>query len=60
MIDAKYFMIGMNAPALGRKHYQLDLAIDRLYRFNPFTSDKKRLEHLFKLYEEMAKGERLV
>jgi len=53
-------MIGMNAPVLGRKHHQLDLAVDRLYRSKPFTSDEERLEHLFKLYEEMVAGERLV
>ena len=35
-------------------HHNLDLAIDRLYRSKPFTSDEERQEHLFKLYEEMV------
>jgi hypothetical protein len=47
-------MIGMNAPVLGSKHHQLDLAVVRLYRSKPFISDKERLEHLFNLYQEMA------
>jgi type I restriction-modification system DNA methylase subunit len=45
---------------LREAHHQLDLAVDRLYRSKPFTSDEERLEHLFKLYEEMVAGERLV
>jgi len=44
----------MNAPVLGRRHYQLDLAVYRLYRSKPFTSDEERLEHLFTLHEEMT------
>jgi hypothetical protein len=60
MIDDKYFMIGMNAPALRHTHHQLDLAVDRLYRSKPFASAEERLAHLFKLYEEMVAGERLV
>jgi len=43
---------------LREAHHQLDLAVDRLYRSKPFTSDEERLEHLFKLYEEMYKHER--
>ncbi len=41
-------------------HHNLDLAVDRLYRTKPFTSDEERLEHLFKLYEEMTAAEQLV
>ena len=41
-------------------HHNLDLAVDRLYRSKPFTSDEERLEHLFKLYEEMTAKEKLV
>jgi len=33
---------------------------DRLYRTKPFTFDEERLEHLFKLYEEMIQKEQLV
>lgn len=38
-------------------HHQLDLAVDRLYRKAPFTSDEERLEHLFKRYEAMIAAE---
>lgn len=36
-------------------HRQLDLAVERIYRPEPFTSDEERLEHLFKLYAKMTK-----
>ncbi len=39
---------------LREAHRQLDLAVDRLYRSKPFATDEERLEHLFKLYEEMT------
>ncbi len=45
---------------LREAHHQLDLAVDRLYRSKPFASDEERLEHLFKLYEEMTAREMLV
>jgi hypothetical protein len=41
-------------------HHQLDLAVDRIYRSKPFASDEERLEHLFKLYEEMTAKEKLI
>lgn len=40
---------------LREAHHQLDLAVERLYRSEPFTSDEERLEHLFKLYAKMVK-----
>jgi hypothetical protein len=42
---------------LKEAHHNLDLAIERIYRSKPFTSDKERLEYLFKLYERMIKEE---
>ncbi len=45
---------------LREAHHNRDLAVDRLYRSKPFTSDEERLEHLFKLYEEMTGKEELV
>ena len=36
-------------------HHQLDLAVERIYRHEPFTSDEERLEYLFKLYVKMNK-----
>lgn len=40
---------------LREAHHQLDLAVERIYRPEPFTSDEERLEHLFKLYAKMIK-----
>jgi N-6 DNA Methylase len=39
---------------LRRAHQALDLAVDRLYRKEPFASDRERVEHLFKLYENLT------
>ena len=36
-------------------HHRLDLAVERCYRPEPFTSDEERLECLFKLYVKMTK-----
>lgn len=40
---------------LREAHHQLDLAVERIYRPESFTSDEERLEHLFKLYAKMTK-----
>ncbi len=40
---------------LREAHHQLDLAVEHIYRAEPFTSDEERLEHLFKLYAKMTK-----
>lgn len=40
---------------LKQAHKELDEAIERIYRLNPFQSDIERLEFLFKLYEETIK-----
>lgn len=40
---------------LREAHHQLDLAVERIYRPEPFTSDEERLEYLFKLYDKMTK-----
>ncbi len=40
---------------LREAHHQLDLAVERIYRPEPFASDEERLEHLFKLYAKMTK-----
>lgn len=41
--------------ALRQAHHNLDLAVERIYRTEPFTSDEERLEYLFKLYAKMTK-----
>ena len=38
---------------LRKAHQTLDRAVDKLYRRNGFASERERIEHLFKLYEEM-------
>ena len=40
-------------PNLRRAHQALDRAVDRLYRPGGFDSERKRVEHLFMLYEKM-------
>ena len=39
---------------LKQAHQELDLAVERIYRPEPFQSDEDRLEHLFKLYSKMT------
>jgi len=42
-------------PANLRKaHHALDLAVDRLYRRQPFATDRDRVEHLFGRYEALV------
>lgn len=41
-------------PDLRKAHQALDSAIDRLYRRDPFPSDRERVEHLFGLYEKLT------
>ena len=35
-------------------HQKLDRAVDKCYRSQPFTSDAKRVEFLFELYEGLV------
>jgi hypothetical protein len=37
-----------------RAHTELDRAVERCYRPEPFRSDRERVEHLFRLYEQLA------
>lgn len=43
---------------LREAHRNLDAAVERCYRSKPFKNDEERLEHLFKLYEEMIQKEK--
>jgi hypothetical protein len=43
----------MPAPRL-KAHQQLDRAVDRCYRPEPFPSDRHRMEYLFALYEKLT------
>ena len=40
---------------LKQAHQELDEAIEKCYRLQPFKNDTERLEYLFKTYEEMIK-----
>lgn len=35
-------------------HQQLDIAVERCYRSKPFENNEERVEHLFRLYEQMT------
>lgn len=41
-------------PALAKAHADLDRAVDRCYRKDPFPNDRARVEHLFALYEQLT------
>lgn len=41
-------------PSLSKAHAELDKAVDRCYRLQPFRNDRERLEHLFTLYEQLT------
>lgn len=42
---------------LKQAHQELDEAIEKHYRLQPFKNDTERLEYLFKLYKKMTKKE---
>jgi hypothetical protein len=48
-----YDPLTMPAPLL-KAHQQLDRAVDRCYRPEPFPSDRHRVEYLFALYEQFT------
>jgi hypothetical protein len=39
---------------LRKAHHDLDTAVDKLYRSQPFTGERDRVEHLFGLYEALV------
>ena len=41
-------------PALTKAHAELDRAVEKCYRKEPFKSDRDRVEFLFALYEKLA------
>jgi hypothetical protein len=48
-----YDPLTMPAPLL-KAHQDLDRAVDRCYRPEPFPSDRHRVEYLFALYEKLT------
>jgi hypothetical protein len=43
---------GKMPPKLVKVHIELDKSVDLAYRSQPFTSEAKRIEFLFELYEK--------
>ena len=43
-------------PALVKAHAELDRAVDRCYRPQPFINETKRIEFLFELYDKYTAG----
>jgi hypothetical protein len=43
-------------PVLVKAHQALDKVVDQCYRPQPFTSEAKRIEYLFELYEKYTGG----
>jgi hypothetical protein len=43
-------------PALVKAHLALDKAVDLCYRPQPFTTETKRIEYLFELYDKYTAG----
>ena len=43
-----------NGPSERRPHAELDRAVERCYRAEPFRSDRERVEQLFRLYEQLT------
>lgn len=41
-------------PALAKAHVELDRAVEKCYRPEPFDSDRQRVEFLFALYEKLT------
>ena len=41
-------------PALAKAHAELDRAVEKCYRPEPFDSDRQRVEFLFSLYEKLT------
>jgi hypothetical protein len=41
-------------PALAKAHAELDRAVEKCYRPEPFDSDRQRVEFLFALYEKLT------
>jgi hypothetical protein len=41
-------------PELVKAHAELDRAVEKCYRPEPFRSDRERVEHLFSLYEKLT------
>ncbi len=44
---------------LKKAHQELDEAIEKCYRLQPFKNDIERLEYLFKMYENMTQKDKL-
>jgi len=52
----KMYDVGKMPPALIKAHNELDKAVDAAYSKQVFTSEAKRMEFLFELYEKYTAG----
>lgn len=52
MTLSQMYHLNSMPDALKRVHQELDLLVDRLYNPNGFNSDRERLMHLLRMYEE--------
>ena len=41
-------------PVLIKAHEALDKAVDKVYRKQPFASERERVEYLFDLYQKLT------
>jgi hypothetical protein len=54
LYDPKTMPVGLR-----KAHQELDKAVEQCYRLQPFNNDTERLEHLFRLYEDMTQRDTL-
>jgi hypothetical protein len=54
---AEIYSIDTMPVALRNAHEQLDKAVDKLYRKEPFENDDERFQYLFECYEKLIKKE---
>ncbi|MGL4595403.1 MAG: type IIL restriction-modification enzyme MmeI, partial [Thermoguttaceae bacterium] len=52
---AELYARGYMPAELLKAHRELDKAVDRAYRKEPFANDEERLAFLFQLYEKLTK-----
>lgn len=53
---ANLYDVNLMPPKLSKAHQELDKAVDNAYRSQPFTTEAKRMEFLFELYEKYTAG----
>jgi hypothetical protein len=54
LIDMLSSARSFRSAPLAKAHAELDRAVESCYRKDPFTTDRERVEHLFRLYEQLT------